>query len=214
MRYFIRGIGLISQILLFLSLFPFLIKKIEIGKEKKLFIFFIAFNFLSEIFSRTTTWFKIINIGANHVYFSVEFFFFFFILYQWENRFKKYWLISGALIGSYILLDNFIITPFSKTAIYSGSLQNLFLFLFSAYLIVEITTKNFIPFYRDDRFYIAAGILIYSSITTLMFLLYNFYSVLLPFYISYLAINSMTFLFIYSMVLYYRQRKMLTEALK
>jgi len=214
MRYFIRGLGLISQALLFLSLFPFLIKKIEIGKEKKIFVFFIAFNFLSEIFSRTTTWFKIINIGAAHIYISVEFFFFYFILYQWANRLKKYWLISGALIGSYVLIDNFIITPFSKTAIYSGSLQNLFLFLFSAHLIVEITTKNFIPFYRDDRFYIAAGILIYSSITTLMFLLYNFYLVTLPFYIAYFATNCLTFLFTYSMVLYYRQRKMLAEALK
>jgi len=206
--------NLISQALLFLTLFPFLFKKIEIGKEKKILVFFIAFNFLSEIFSRTTTWYKIDNTGATHVYYPIEFFFFYFILYQWENRLKKYWLISGAFIGSYVLLDNFIITPFSKSAIYSGSLQNLFLFLFSAHLIVEITTKNFIPFYRDDRFYIAVGILIYSSITTLMFLLYNFYSVVLPFYIAYLAINCLTFLFTYSMVLYYRQRKMLAEVLK
>ena len=214
MRYFIRGLGLISQALLFLSLFAFLIKKIEIEKEKKFFIFFIAFNFLSEIFSRTTTWFKIINIGAAHVYFSVEFFFFFFILYQWENRFKRSWLISGAVVGVFVLIDNFIITPFSKFAVFSASSQNFFLFLFSAHQIIEITTKNFIPFYRDDRFYIAAGIFVYSSITALMFLLYNFFTVILPFNIGYLSIICMNFFFTYSMVLYYRQRKMLAEALK
>jgi len=200
--------------MLFLSLFPFLVKKIEIGKEKKILVFFIALASVSEIFSRTTTWFKIINIGAAHVYFSVEFFFFFFILYQWENRFKKYWMISGAIIGSYVLIDNFIITPFSRFAVFSASLQNLFLFLFAAHLIIEITTKNFIPFYRDDRFYIAAGIFVYSSITALMFLLYNFFSVLLPFYIGYLSIICMNFFFTYSTVLYFRQRKMLAEALK
>ena len=214
MRYFIRGLGLISHSMLFLSLLPFLIKKIEMGKEKKIFVFFIVFTTLSEIIADITTYFRINNIGLAHIYFSAEFFFFFFILYQWENRFKKYWLISGALIGSYALIDNFIITPFSQFAIYSASLQKLFLFLFSAHLIIDITTKNFIPFYKDDRFYIAAGIFVYSSITALMYLLFNFFSVMLPFDIGTLSVICMNFFFIYSMVMYYRQRKMLAEALK
>jgi len=211
MRPFLRILGLLSHAVLFLSLFLFLVKKIEIGKEKKIFVFFIVFAVVSEIFAQTTTWFRIINVGATHIYFSAEFFFFFFILYQWESRFKKYWLISGAVVGVFVLIDNFIITPFSKFAVYSASLQNFFLFLFSAHLIIEITTKNFIPFYRDDRFYIAAGIFIYSSITALMFLLYNFFTVILPFNIGYLSIICMNFFFIGSMVCYYRYRKILSQ---
>jgi len=213
MKYFLEVLGLILHIVLFLSLFPFLLKKIEIGKEKRLFVYFIPFTVLSEIISQTTNWYKINNIGLAHVYFSAEFFFFFFILYQWETRYKRYWLISGALIGVFILIDNFIITPFSKFAIYSASLQNFYLFLFSARLLVEITTKNFVPFYKDDRFYIASGIFIYSSITALMYLLYNFLSVLLPVYIGYLSIIFTNFFFVASMVSYYRRKKILAEAL-
>lgn len=211
MRYLILDISIISHAILFLSLFPFLIKKIEIGKEKKIFVFFIAFATISEIFSGTTVLYKINNIGMSHVYFSAEFFFFFFILFQWENRFKKYWLISGAAVGIFVLLDNFIITPFSRFAVFSASLQNFFLFLFSAHLIIEITIKNFIPFYRDDRFYIAAGIFVYSSITALMFLLYNFFSVILPFNIGILSMICMNFFFLGSMLCYYRYRKILAQ---
>lgn len=214
MRYFIQDLSLITHTALFLSLSPFLIMKIELGKEKQALVFFIAFTVIFEIFSQTTTWHNINNLGGSHLYFSAEFFFIFFILYQWEKRFKKYWLISGALIGSYVLLDNFIITPFTKIAIFSASLQNLFLFLFSAHLLIEITTKNFIPFYKDDRFYITVGIFIYTSITALMFLLYNFFSLMLPFYIGFFSVICMNFFFTYSMALHFRQRKILAEALK
>ncbi|MFA6597559.1 MAG: hypothetical protein WCS69_07540 [Ignavibacteriaceae bacterium] len=213
MKYFLQYLGLISTAILFLSLFPFLIKKIEIGKEKRIFVYFIAFSVLSEIVVQTTYWHKINNIGLAHVYFSVEFFFFFFILYQWETRYKRYWLISGLLIGVFVLIDNFIITPFSKFATYSASLQNFYLFLFSARLLVEITTKNFVPFYRDDRFYIAAGIFIYSSITALMYLLYNFFTVILPFNVGYVSVICLNSLFIESMISYYWRKKILAEAL-
>lgn len=203
-----------SHAILFLTLFPFLIRKIEIEKEKNIFVFFIAFATISEILSQTTVLFKVNNIGMSHIYYAAEFFIFFFILYRWVNRFNKYWLISGALIGIYVLTDNFFITPYSRIAIFSASLQNLFLFLFSAHLIIEITTKNFIPFYSDDRFYIVAGIIVYSSIVSLTFLLYNYLGVILPFYIGLSSIICMNSFFTCSMVLYYRQRKMLAEALK
>lgn len=213
MSYYIHLLGLISHILLFLSLISFLIKRIEIGKEKRLFVYFIAYYIIAEVLSRVTSFFLINNLGMTHVYFPTEFFFFFFILYQWENRFKKYWLISGLLIGVFVLADNFIATPFSKFAIYSASLQYLFMFLFSARQIIELTTKSFIPFYRDDRFYIAAGIFIYSSITALMFLFYNLFAIRFQFNIGYLSMVFMNFFFTYSMVLHYRQRIMLAEAL-
>lgn len=203
-----------SHAILFLSLFPFLTNKIEVGEGKKIFVYFIAFTSLSEIHSQTTTMYKINNIGMTHVYYLIEFIFYFLFLYRWENRFKRYWLISGIVVGVYILIDNFIATPFNEFAISSASLQNFFLFIFSAGQIIAITTKNFIPYYRDDRFYIAVGIFVYTSITALMFLLYNFFSVMLPFYIVNSSIICLNLFFTYSMVIYYRKRKMLAEALK
>jgi len=94
------------------------------------------------------------------------------------------------------------------------SIQSSFFFLFSASILIEITTRNFIPFYKDERFYIAAGIFIYSGLTSLTYLFYNAFNVLFPFYVVSLSGICLNLLFTYAMVLYYRKRKMLAEALK
>jgi hypothetical protein len=91
------------------------------------------------------------------------------------------------------------------------SLQNFFFFLFSARILIEITTRNFIPFYKDERFYVVAGIFIYTSLTSLMYLFYNFFQVLLPFYIVTFAGVSLNLMFTGSMLCYYRYRKILSQ---
>ena len=97
----------------------------------------------------------------------------------------------------------------------------IFLSVFLSELVVAQTLddvvyqiQNFIPFYKDERFYIAAGIFIYSGLTSLMYLFYNAFNILFPFYIVSWSAICLNLFFTYSMVLYYRQRKMLTEALK
>jgi len=206
--------SLVAQLLLFSSLIPFLINKIEIGREKRIFVVFIAFSTVMEILGDSLAGHQINNLGFAHVYYTAEFFFFFLILFQFGTQYKRYWLIPFTLIGIYILVDNFIITATTKFASNSASIQNLFLFIFSAKQIIKITTNNFIPFYKDDRFYIVAGIFVYTGITALLFIIKDFNLIMFIYSISFLIINSMNFFFTYSMVLYYRQRKMLAEALK
>ncbi len=204
----------LSQTLLFFSLFLFLINKIKIGKEKRLLFFYINLAFLSEITSYITLKYNIRNVWLAHIYFPIEFLFFFLILLQWVIRYRKYWIIAGMIIGTYIMLDYFYLTDFSKYSTLALSLQNSLFFLFSASILIEITTRNFIPFYKDDRFYIAAGIFIYSGLTSLMYLFYNAFNFLFPFYVVSLSGICLNLFFTYSMVLYYRQRKMLAEAIK
>jgi len=207
-------LGSISQSLLFMSLFLFLIKKIEIGKDKRLIILYIVVASLSDVTAATTNYFFIRNVWLAHVYFPIEFLFFFLILLQWTIRYRKYWIITGVIIGTYIALDYFFLTDFSKHSIRAMSIQSSFFFLFSAIMLIEITTRNFIPFYKDERFYFTSGIFIYSSLTSLMYLFYNVLDVLFPFYIVAMAAASLNLFFTFAMVLYYRQRKMLAEALK
>lgn len=201
----------ISQILLFFSLFLFLFNKIEIEKEKKLFVLYIVLSFLSEAASVATYIYKIRNVWLAHLFLPVEFILFFLILLQWENRYRKYWIAGGITIGAYIFTDYLFLTDFSHYAIIAMSLQNLFFFLFSARILIEITTRNFIPFYKDERFYVVAGIFIYTSLTSLMYLFYNFFQVLLPFYIVTFAGVSLNLMFTGSMLCYYRYRKILSQ---
>ena len=204
----------VSQMLMFFLLFPFLINRIGIEKEKTIFIYFIAFSTVMEIYTDTSLIFKLTYIWMSHIYFPAEYFFFFFTLLGWESHYKKPWLILGVMVGIFVLIDNFVITSFFTYSTKSLSIQNLFLFLFSSWTIIGISTKNFIPFYKDERFYIAAGIFIYSGLTSLMYLFYNAFNILFPFYIVSWSAICLNLFFTYSMVLYYRQRKMLTEALK
>lgn len=203
-----------TQTLLFCTLFLFLFSKIELEKDKKLIVYYIAISFLAEITSGATSFYLIKNVWIAHIYFPLEFLFFFLILLQWVIRYRKYWIIAGVIIGTYITLDYFYLTDFSKHSTLALSLQSSFFFLFSASILIEITTRNFIPFYKDDRFYIAAGIFIYSGLTSLMYLFYNAFNVLFPFYVVSLSGVCLNLFFTYSMVLYYRKRKMLAEALK
>ena len=209
-----KFINLVSQSVLFLTIFLFLFNKVEIGKEKKLFIIYINFALLSEIVSVSTGLNNINNIWLAHLYFPVEYFLFYLILLQWTVRYMKYWITVGVFIGAYIVLDYFFLTDFSKHSIIALSLQNSFFFIFSASMLIEITTRNFIPFYKDERFYIATGIFIYSSLTSLMYLFYNFFNILFPFYIVSIAGATLNLFFTFAMVLYYKKRKMLAEALK
>jgi len=204
----------VSQMLMFFSLFPFLINRIGIEKEKTIFIYFIAFSTVMEIYTDTSLIFKLTYIWMSHIYFPAEYFFFFFTLLGWESHYKKPWLILGVMVGIFVLIDNFVITSFFTYSTKSLSIQNLFLFLFSSWTIIGISTKNFIPFYKDERFYLATGILLYASIASLMYLLYDYSKVRLQYDIGYYAIITMNFLFITSMLIYYRKRKMLAEALK
>ncbi|MFA6980397.1 MAG: hypothetical protein WC209_13835 [Ignavibacteriaceae bacterium] len=199
---------------MFFSLFPFLINKIEIEKEKIIFIYFIAFSTVMEFYVDTSAYLKVSVLWMSHIYFSAEYFFFFFILFQYGPRFKQFWLIMGGIVAVFVLADNFIITPFAKYSYISLSTQDFFLFLLSSWIIIELTVKNFVPFYKDDRFYIATGIFIYSSLMALMSFLFNSFLVKLPFSIGSWSIICMNFFFTYAMVLYYKQRKMLAEALK
>ncbi len=201
----------ISQILLFFSLFLFLFNKIEIEKEKKLFVLYIVLAFFSEVISIVTWYCNIRNVWLAHLYLPVEFILFFLILLRWENRYRKYWIAGGISVGAYIFIDYFFLTDFSHYAIMAMSLQNFFFFLFSARILIEITTRNFIPFYKDERFYVVAGIFIYTSLTSLMYLFYNFFQVLLPFYIVTFAGVSLNLMFTGSMLCYYRYRKILSQ---
>lgn len=207
-------LGSTTQTLLFCTLFLFLFSKIELEKDKKLIIYYIVISFLSEITTGTTSFYLIKNVWFAHIYFPLEFLFFFLILLQWVIRYRKYWIIAGVIIGTYIALDYLFLTDFSRHSTLALSLQSSFFFLFSASILIEITTRNFIPFYKDDRFYIAAGIFIYSGLTSLMYLFYNAFNVLFPFYVVSLAAGCLNFFFTYSMVLHFRKRKMLAEALK
>jgi len=204
----------ISVVILFLSLFLFLFSKIEIGKEKKIFLLYIIVAFLSEIVTHFTAVFHIRNVWFGHFFFPMEFLLFFLILLQWENRYRKYWIAAGALVGTYVSLDNFLLTDFSKFPVIAMSIQNFFLFLFSTRMLIELTTRNFIPFYKDERFYIVAGIFIYTCMASLMNLFFNLFSVYFPSDLMVFAGLSLNLLLTYAMVLYYRQRKMLAEALK
>ena len=203
----------ISQILLFSSLFLFLFNKIEIEKEKKLFVLYIVIAFLSEVTSAATFIYKIRNVWLAHIYCSIEFFLFFFILLQWENRYRKYWIAAGILAGTYVNLDYFFLTDFSKFPVIGMSLQSFFFFLFSTRMLIEITTRNFIPFYKDERFYIVAGIFIYTSLTSLMYLFFNIFDVLLSYNIVTIAGVCLNLFFTGAMLCYYRYRKILAQAL-
>lgn len=214
MSYFILSLIAISETTLFLSLLPFVIKKIEVESGKSILVFFIAFGAIAEIYASTTASLGINNRAGSHIYFAFEFFFFFFLIFNGAKLFRSFWFVLGMLVGCYVLLDNFFITPFSRFAIFSLSIQNLLLFLFSITEIILITQKKFIPLYRDDRFFIITGIFIYSSISALMYLVFNFYSIILPFHIANLSTVCLNAFFTYSMVIYYRRRKILVEALK
>src|SRR3989339_393513 len=203
-----------TQTLLFCTLFLFLFSKIELEKDKKLIVYYIAISFLAEIASGATSFYLIKNVWIAHIYFPIEFLFFFLILLQWVIRYRKYWIIAGVIVGTYIALDYFFLSDLSMYSAMALSIQSSFFFLFSASILIEITTRNFIPFYKDERFYIAAGIFIYSGLTSLMYLFYNAFNILFPFYIVSWSAICLNLFFTYSMVLYYRQRKMLTEALK
>ena len=207
-------LGSFSQGLLFFSLILFLFNKIEIGREKRLLILYIAIAALSDVTATTTLYYSIKNIWLAHIYFPIEFLFFFLILLQWVIRYRKYWIIAGVIVGTYIALDYFFLSDLSMYSAMALSIQSSFFFLFSASILIEITTRNFIPFYKDERFYIAAGIFIYSGLTSLTYLFYNAFNVLFPFYVVSLSGICLNLLFTYAMVLYYRKRKMLAEALK
>ncbi|MFA6980396.1 MAG: hypothetical protein WC209_13830 [Ignavibacteriaceae bacterium] len=207
-------LGSFSQSLLFFSLFLFLFSKTEVGKEKRVLVIYIALASLSDVTATTTLYYCIKNIWLAHIYFPIEFLFFFLILLQWVIRYRKYWILTGVIIGVYIVVDYFFLTDLSMYSALALSIQSSFFFLFSASILIEITTRNFIPFYKDERFYIAAGVFIYSGLTSLMYLFYNAFNVLFPFYVVSLSAICLNLFFTYSMVLYYRQRKMLAEVLK
>jgi len=204
-------LNLLFQAILFFSLFPFLFNKIEIGSEKKRIVYYITFSTVVEIYVQTTIWGNLNNIVGTHFYYPLEFLFLFFMLHEWETHYKKLWLISGMIVWSILLIDNFYLTDFSTFPSFSASLQNFYLFLFSARVFLIITTKNFIPFYRDDRFYAAAGIFVYSSLTTLMFLLYKVLNIILPYHVSAVIVIGENALFLTSMIVQYKRQKLLSQ---
>jgi len=208
------AISLVPQILVFLSLIPFLIKKVEIEKEKILFVLFISFSSIMEIVADTFSMQGLNNYVFGHIYRAGEFFFFFFLLLQGEKKYRVFWLAAGLVMGVFVLIDNFWITPFTQFTSSSTSAQSVFLFVFSSKKIITITTKNFIPFHKDERFYMVTGIFIYTGITALMFIIPGFVFQILPMWIYFFVANGTNFFFLASMVVYYKRRKMLAEALK
>ena len=96
------AISLVPQILVFLSLIPFLIKKVEIEKEKILFVLFISFSSIMEIVADTFSMQGLNNYVFGHIYRAGEFFFFFFLLLQGEKKYRVFWLAAGLVMGVFV----------------------------------------------------------------------------------------------------------------
>jgi len=209
----INYLSTISQSFLFLLLFLFIFNKLEIEKEKRVIVAYICFTFLFEILMIVSHHKRLVNMTLSHFYFPIEFFLLYFILYGFVKKYRLYWKISGGIIGIFLLAESFILVEFSKVPALAMSVQGFFLLLFSAWIVIELTTMNFIPFYKDENFYFASGILLYTSISSAMFVFFNFFRIRLPFDLAIISAVGSNLIFSVGVIIYYTRRKMLKKIL-
>jgi hypothetical protein len=141
----------------------------------KLLTWLLGIIFLESIASFILALLNIHNLWLSHVNTIIEFVLLVAIYFLWmKSRYVRS-LMFICLIAFCVIwiISKFTFESFSQVDGWTTAISKIFQIVFSAFMLVEVIKEDEIIWMNDQRFWVAAGVIIYSAGSLFMFALFN-----------------------------------------
>jgi hypothetical protein len=141
----------------------------------RILVWLIVFNVGETAIEWTLASFSIHNLWISHINTLVEFFFMVLLFSSWVKQ-KRIRLVLLVCFMTFIVLwitSKFSFEPFTHIDGWTATLSKILQVVFSIVLLLDVVKEVEIIWTNDPRFWVAAGIIIYSAGSLFMFALFN-----------------------------------------
>jgi hypothetical protein len=141
----------------------------------RLLEYLLVFAFIMTIIEWILASQSINTLWAAHISTIVEFVIVLIIFSFWMRHDLSRLVLFGCLIGFIIfwIISKLLFEPFSQFDGWTAAVSKIIQITFSSILFVEVIKDSDIDWTKDPRFWVAAGIIIYSAGSLFLFALFN-----------------------------------------
>jgi len=144
-------------------------------KERFIFFVFVCLAMITEIVTLCMAMEKMNNLWVLHIHHLLEFGLLMQIISMWQRQplFRKIWLISIPFFIIFWIISNLTIESFFGPAEYSHVVFSGVLVFASIYSLINLMKDESLILWKEIRFWITSGILIYFGGNTVLFLFFD-----------------------------------------
>jgi hypothetical protein len=141
----------------------------------RLLEYLLIFAFVMTIIEWNLASQSINTLWAAHISTIVELVIVLIIFSFWTKHYLNRLVLFGCLTGFIIfwIISKLLFEPFSQFDGWTAAVSKIIQIIFSSILFVEVIKDSDIDWTKDPRFWVAAGIIIYSAGSLFLFALFN-----------------------------------------
>lgn len=139
------------------------------------FFYFFYCVVLSETVAYLASRYSMNTIGWLYSYYLFETFFFWWHLHQWLwGKRGRTWLVAAMIaLLIYWIFSTFFVYGFFVANSFARAIECVIIAAYAGLFLIQLTRKTDPPIFRNPKFWIASGAMIYFSFGVLVFALYK-----------------------------------------